>query len=768
MPIGTTIEPQQEPMPDGKFGGTATATNSADGRFHFGSIEFTQPGVYWYQITEAISGGTAIQQGVGVYGAMITVEKIGDTDELKATVQYFRGDFNHPEFLDPGQLPTFTNIETKPVKTEPDPGPDMPVKVGDVITYRVTWYNDDEAGKEQYTVHVRDRLDPGLTYVEGTAKAYRGDAPDETPTPDTAEPVVEGTLTSTEGADTLNWVITDSYPGDHGYVEFQARVNEKARSDWDYNGGANRTDAPTGPSDVNKSADDDWLVHNQAGVKVGNQDWEWTEKIDNPTEPEKSADPPSGSGVKVGDTITYRITWRNHLKDAAQITVTDVLDPGVTYIAGSARACTGTYPNGTDISADITKNGEYTQESRTLTWDLGSQAPGEFGYVEFKVYVNENARLDDSAVENDARVRVGNHSFQTNEVEHYLNGQLTVAKLVSGDGADPDQDFTFTVTLTKPAAADAQDSWAQWDGSCTCTREDGSAQALAFAPNGDRSAYTATFTLRHGQSVTIGGLPLGAGYTVAETDVSGYTSSSVNSTGSVTAQDPPRAVFTNTKTTNTPPPGPKDTPAPSTPVSTPTATPTSSTTPTPSTSPSPSPTPDGQPHKVETDPGDGQMVVPDQWVTYEITWENTHAESATVTIWDTLDPNVEFVSASEGYTYDPATHTVTWVLPDRAGGSTGSVTVTVRVLPSAVQAGIIRNQAHVQVGDDPAQDTEIPENPLTPPSPSPVAPSPTPSSGIPDTGDSSRPGLWLALLTVSLMGLGLIGGATLRRRKRSK
>ena len=159
-------------------------------------------------------------------------------------------------------------------------------------------------------------------------------------------------------------------------------------------------------------------------------------------------------------------------------------------------------------------------------------------------------------------------------------------------------------------------------------------------------------------------------------------------------------------------------------------------------------------------------MIPDQWITYTIFWENYRGETATVTIRDPLDPNVAFESASSPGVYDRATHTVTWELGEKPAGDYGTVTLTVRVLPSAVEAGIVKNQAHVKVNGDPWQDTEIPENPLKP-KPTPV-PTPTPPSGIPDTGDGSHPGRWLGLMTASLAGLWGLSGAILRRRKRRK
>ena len=55
-----------------------------------------------------------------------------------------------------------------------------------------------------------------------------------------------------------------------------------------------------------------------------------------------------------------------------------------------------------------------------------------------------------------------------------------------------------------------------------------------------------TFTLRHGESLVIQGIPVGTSYTVAETDSRGYTVSARGASGEVTAGNN-RVEFVNTK-----------------------------------------------------------------------------------------------------------------------------------------------------------------------------------------------------------------------------
>ena len=122
-------------------------------------------------------------------------------------------------------------------------------------------------------------------------------------------------------------------------------------------------------------------------------------------------------------------------------------------------------------------------------------------------------------------------------------------------------------------------------------------------------------------------------------------------------------------------------------------------------------------------------------------------------ITDELDENVKFVSASDGGSYDKASHTVTWTLSDVPGmgedGYAGNVTLKVKVLKGAVKEGLIANQASVKVGNDPAIDTDVIENPV--------------KDNLrkgPDTGDSNEGILYGAAGVLAALGL------LIMRRKR--
>lgn len=110
-------------------------------------------------------------------------------------------------------------------------------------------------------------------------------------------------------------------------------------------------------------------------------------------------------------------------------------------------------------------------------------------------------------------------SFENEKVELTA---LTVSKLVTGENADTQRPFTFTVTLD--------------DRSISGTYED-----MTF------NAGVATFTLKHAESLTAIGLPE-TGYTVEETPVDGYKVKAENAKGKLVKGAPVVALFQNERT----------------------------------------------------------------------------------------------------------------------------------------------------------------------------------------------------------------------------
>lgn len=136
----------------------------------------------------------------------------------------------------------------------------------------------------------------------------------------------------------------------------------------------------------------------------------------------------------------------------------------------------------------------------------------------------------------------------TNEKNSTM-GAISLSKNVVGEGADLGREFSFTVSIGDDPETDIDES-----------------SASEFAYTGSREGFVAnggTIALKHGETVTIEGLPAGTPYEITEVPTEGYESSSEGATGTIAAKTTSAAVFTNTyKAPGTPSPTPTTTPAP--------------------------------------------------------------------------------------------------------------------------------------------------------------------------------------------------------------
>nr|WP_157885856.1 FctA domain-containing protein [Parolsenella massiliensis] len=98
---------------------------------------------------------------------------------------------------------------------------------------------------------------------------------------------------------------------------------------------------------------------------------------------------------------------------------------------------------------------------------------------------------------------------------------------------------------------------------------------------------------------------------------------------------------------------------------------------------------------------DGRLVSVGEELTYELTWVNNTDGDASVSVTDTLPDGVEFVSASDGGALGD-NGKVTWDLGTKAANTSGSVTLTVRVMGKDGPAGVDRidNTGTITVGDN--------------------------------------------------------------------
>lgn len=186
------------------------------------------------------------------------------------------------------------------------------------------------------------------------------------------------------------------------------------------------------------------------------------------------------------------------------------------------------------ISRAYSEEGTYKYKlSEVKGTDTGIVYDGTAYYVQVVVKLNEQTQKYEAEVSyfadadcND-QIKTDNPTFNNTTAP----GSLTISKTVSGNAADKNKEFTFTLTLSKngeiiPGEVTYGD----------LTFKDGK--------------YT--FTLKHNGSVTITGIPAGLDYTVTESDNNGYTvtvdgENTATAKGIIKAGETSTAAFKNTK-----------------------------------------------------------------------------------------------------------------------------------------------------------------------------------------------------------------------------
>jgi len=516
---------------------------------------------------------------------------------------------------------TVTNPTTNdPVKTEPVPGAGTAVRIGEEVTYEVSYSN---YRPEASDVIITDELDKNVEFVSAD-NSGRYDAETHT---------IKWTLSKVPAAGS---------DGSAGKVSCKVKVLESAM----------------------KSADGPGKIENEASVKVGNDKAVKTNKVENPvpespvkTEPKPGED----AGVRPGDKIDYEISYENYKSEASDVVITDRLDENLAYVSSSDDG---------------------TEKDGTVTWVIKNVPAGSKGSVSLKVEVLDGAKAA-GLVSNTADVQVGHDPvFRTNTIENPVpeyphkeeispdKGTGLLSSVSEGD------EITYKISFRnyKKTAADV-----------TITDPlDPNVEFVSAGNGGELKSGKVVWTIKNVAAGTTGEVTL----TVRVKD--GVESKLINNQASVAVGNDSSfdtEVVSNPTTSN--------------------------------------------PVKTEPRPGAGKTVRVGDTVTYQISWCNYRPDAETIVITDELDENVKFVSASDGGKYNKSTHTVVWTLSDVPGagedGYAGKVTLKVEVLKGAVKEGMIENQASVKVGNDPAIDTDIIENP--------VKDNP---HKVPDTGDSNE------------------------------
>lgn len=359
-----------------------------------------------------------------------------------------------------------TRDKVKTVGTVAKPDVDIDgqlLSVGDSYVYTINWANTeaDAAGNlVSANVTVTDELPTGVVF-----EAFEGEFADKG--------AASGQL--------LTWDLGKQPAGSHGSVRVRVKITEDAVKDVQ---GAVGT------------------VENKATVTVGNKSYTGTTTNYVPKKSESDARDSTGSGVALGDELTYTIGYKNTEGASATVVITDAVPAGTEFVE-----FTGDY-----------KDAGSKDNDGNLTWTLADVPAGKEGTVQFKVRVTEDAFKSGGAsgnISNQASVAVGNNpAVKTNTTtDEVSDGRLTLSKTVTtAEGITaPNKAFTFKVLLY------------QADGTTPLA----GTFAYAGRPSGTNGTYVSgqiksgdTIALKAGGSVTVT-LPTGTHYEVQELDSKG-------------------------------------------------------------------------------------------------------------------------------------------------------------------------------------------------------------------------------------------------------
>jgi len=456
---------------------------------------------------------------------------------------------------------------------------------GSEVTYTINIEN--TSGADGANIVINDIVPSGVTYVTGSITAPVGVVTDE------SNPTTTG----------LEWTIASLVGGADIDVSFRALVDAGTAGSTISNV-ASRTSSDQ--VDSNATNDSGSVDINPVGIDLE------ILKVASDASPEE------------GDTITYTITVTNlTTQSATNVTVSDVLPAGVTYVAASASNA-----------------GAYTAGTRTLDWSIGTVAQGSPVSLTYDVTIDTGSATL-GVLSNNASIS-GLDQTDSNATNNNTQADIDpvgldiqVLKAVSDTTPEEGETVVYTITVNNLSSQDATNvvigdivpAGVTYVGG-TITGGDSNNEA---APD---SSPGLTWTIN-----TLSG----AGSVVLEFDAvvdSGTSGTSIlneatlnslnqtednasNNTGSVTI-NPIGIDLSVTKVVD------------------------------------------------EANPVEGNSV------TYTITVENLSSQTATnINITDALPAGVTYVAASAsgpGANYNAGTRTLTWSIPSLAGGISSVLT----------------------------------------------------------------------------------------------
>ena len=272
------------------------------------------------------------------------------------------------------------------------------VVAGDTITYNITVSNYGVGTANNVTVN--DVIPLGTTYVAGSAKLNGSTAG----------------VSSVGSA--ISWNVGDLASGASAVMTFDVKVNEL-----------------TGIS-YRRIENTATAVASNSGIKysevVMHEQYVTDDRI-SATKEARTDTPLNGNVVSVNDRIYYTINVKNETASTINnVTVTDVIQAGATYVPGSG----GTYNSG------------------IVTWTIPSIAGGATVPVYFAVYADGSY----TNIYNKATARTSTSVAETNQTHHILNTPITDLKIEktaekpSGSIVNTNDTIVYTIEIINRSA----------------------------------------------------------------------------------------------------------------------------------------------------------------------------------------------------------------------------------------------------------------------------------------------------------------------------
>ncbi|MGI6590307.1 MAG: Spy0128 family protein [Eggerthellaceae bacterium] len=523
------------------------------------------------------------------------------------------------------------------------------VNIGDTLTYTVKWYNG----------AVDDKGNPVDADVTVTDTV-----PDGTEYVDGSAAIVDPdnaleNKSASEADGTVTWKF-HAAAGAKGTVTFKVKVDESVMK-LDKRQVDNTATVTIGDD----SADTNTTHNNVPGKSVDRTP---------ASDPQTTIEAANGKLVGVGDVLTYKVSWTNTESDKADVVITDDVPQGTELVAGS-----------------ISDGGK--EANGTITWTLKDQASGASGTVTFQVKVTEAAlELAGNTVENQATVTIGdNPGVKTNKVTNpvpekdvsTLKDDGTTVAIEDADGKQVSVggELLYTVHWQNTEGKEADvtvtdevpDGTEYVDGSAAIVDPDNALENKSAGMNDGKVTWTFTAPAGAEGTVTFKVKVTEAAFDLTPDD------NTVENTATVKIGDNPEC-STNTVT-----------------------------------NPVPEKTVENVTKQIQT--ADGKQASVGDELLYTVKYTNGHASKADVTITDKVPAGTEYVAGSADHDGTESGGTVKWTIKDVPAGASGTVSFKVKVTKDVFSLeptddNTVRNTATVQIGDDPAVDTNEVTNPV--------------------------------------------------------